>query len=276
MEPTANQKYRLVVFQSPEESEPARAMIARELKMHPLDAQRLVAHMPGILPGLYDAGQCKRLLDALFEMKIPAEARAQESFPDLTRPRQVHDMALTAGGLNIQDQLRKQTIHFLPWDQVGLIAAARVEVPDVVSEYVTPGLVAGAVRGVRRVLGGGALNRKEQVIHSSYVPRGEAIIWRKRPHAVFRLSEEKLHYDILGEHRAGTASENFPRLLRWMAALTEQAFLTESSLIYIGRKGGEVPVFPDMERLTETATMELLRAWYRKDRSEALDLTQVD
>lgn len=271
METAASPKYKLVVFQSPDEPEPVRAMLARELKMQPLDAQRLVAHMPGILPGLYDNSQCKRVLDQLFDLQIPAEARSQESFPDLSRPRQVHDMALTAGGLNIRDMVRKQTLHFLPWDQVGMIAAARVEVPDVVTEYVTPGLVAGAVRGVRRVLGGGALNRKERVIHSSYVPKGEAIIWRKRPHGVFRLSEEKLRYDILGEHRAETASDNFPRLVRWLAALSEQAFLPESSLIYIGKKSGEVPVFQDMESLTEAATMELLRAWYRKDRSEAAD-----
>ena len=60
----SHSKYRLVVFQEPAEIEPVRIMLARELAIHPLDALRLVAHMPGILPSLYDAGQCKRILDA--------------------------------------------------------------------------------------------------------------------------------------------------------------------------------------------------------------------
>ena len=267
----SHSKYRLVVFQEPAEIEPVRIMLARELAIHPLDALRLVAHMPGILPGLYDAGQCKRILDALFEFKLPAEARSLETFPDLSRPKLVHDFTLTPGGLNICDVIRKQTLNFLPWDQIGMIAAAKLELPDTVSEYYAPGLVAGAVRGVRRVLGGGALNRKERIVSSPIAPKGEAIIWRKRPHGVFRLSEDKLRYDILGEHRAETASDNFPRLLRWLAAGTETAFLPDSSLIYLGRKGGEIPVYPDLESLTEMATMELLRSWYRADRSEAQD-----
>ena len=196
----SHSKYRLVVFQEPAEIEPVRIMLARELAIHPLDALRLVAHMPGILPGLYDAGQCKRILDALFEFKLPAEARSLETFPDLSRPKLVHEFTLTPGGLNICDVIRKQTLNFLPWDQIGMIAAAKLELPDTVSEYYAPGLVAGAVRGVRRVLGGGALNRKERIVSSPIAPKGEAIIWRKRPHGVFRLSEDKLRYDIICQH----------------------------------------------------------------------------
>ncbi|MCY2932822.1 MAG: hypothetical protein NT172_01530 [Planctomycetota bacterium] len=267
----SNLKYRLVVFQEPVETEPVRIMMARELAIHPLDAQRLVAHMPGILPGLYDAGQCKRVLNSLFEFQLPAEARSQESFPDLSRPKSVHEFNLTPGGLNICDVIHKQTINFLPWNQIGMIAAAKLELPAVVTEYYPPGIVAGAARGVRRILGGGALNRKDRIVHSPIAPKGEAIIWRKRPHGVFRLSEEKLRYEILGEHLAETATENFPRLLRWLAAGADNAFLPESSLIYLGRKGGEIPVYPDLESLAEMATMELLRSWYRSDRSESED-----
>lgn len=267
----SNLKYRLVVFQEPVETEPVRIMMARELAIHPLDAQRLVAHMPGILPGLYDAGQCKRVLDSLFEFQLPAEARSQESFPELSRSKSVHEFNLTPGGLNICDVIHKQTINFLPWNQIGMIAAAKLELPAVVTEYYPPGIVAGAARVVRRILGGGALNRKDRIVHSPIAPKGEAIIWRKRPHGVFRLSEEKLRYEILGEHLAETATENFPRLLRWLAAGADNAFLPESSLIYLGRKGGEIPVYPDLESLTEMATMELLRSWYRSDRSESED-----
>jgi hypothetical protein len=262
-------QYKLVVFQAPVERESVRNMIVKTLKIHALDAQRLVAHMPGILPGLYGADDCRKLLDALFEMSIPAEARAQDQFPDLSRPKQVHDLILTPGGLNIRDLVRKQTLHFLPWNQIGLIAAGRVEMPSVVTEYTPPGITRGVVYGVRRMLGGGSLNRKEQTVHSPVAPKGEAIIWRKNPHGAFRLSEDKLRYDILGEQRAETAFENFPRLLRWLAAGTDEAFLTQGSLVYLGNEIGEIPVYPDLDSLTETATMELLRSWYRKDRDES-------
>ncbi|MFM7594490.1 MAG: hypothetical protein ACKO85_22070, partial [Isosphaeraceae bacterium] len=65
-------KYRLVVFRAPDSPEPARDMLAKALKMHPLDASRLVAHMPGILPGLFTPDQCNMVLDGLFGLKVAA------------------------------------------------------------------------------------------------------------------------------------------------------------------------------------------------------------
>lgn len=269
MPATESTQYRLVVFQEPAEHDPVRDLLAKTLKIHPLDAQRLVAHMPGILPGLYSAKDSRKLLDALFELKIPAEARAYDQFPDLSRPKQVHDMILTAGGVNIRDLVHKQTLHLLPWNQIGMIAAGRVQLPNVVTEYTPPGMTRAVVYGVRRMLGGGSLNRKERTVSSPVAPKGEAIIWRKNPHGAFRLSEDKLRYDILGDQRAETASENFPKLLRWLSGGADQAFLTSGSLKFMGNEPGEVPIFADFDSLTESATMELLRSWYRADREKA-------
>jgi hypothetical protein len=264
-------KYRLVAFGKPEDSEPVRLMLAKELEIHPLDAQRLLAHMPGILPGLYDAATAKRVLDQLFEMQVPAEARSQDTFPDLSRPRSVQDLILTPGGINIRDTVRKQTLHFVPWNRIGLIAAARIESPEIVNEYVPPGITRNVVYGVRRMLGGGSLNRKERTVRSPGFPKGEAILWRKEPHGVFRLSEDRLRYDILGEHRAATAAENFPRLVKWLASGAEQAFLTDSARVCIGETPGEMTVYPSEDAFIEAATMQLLKTWYRADHQKAGD-----
>jgi hypothetical protein len=262
-------KYRLVVFGKPEETEPVRDFLAKSLGIHPLDALRLTAHMPGILPGLFDAQTSKKVLDGFFELKIPAEARSADTFPDLSRPRSVQDLTLTGGGINIRDNVRKQTLHFLPWNRIGLIAAGRIQMPDTVIDYVPPGITRNVVYGVRRMLGGGSLNRKERSVRSPGFPKGEAILWRREPHGVFRLSEDKLRYDILGEHRAETAAENFPRLIKWLAVGAETAFLTDSTQSYIGETGAEPEIFPDEESLIESATMQLLKSWYRQDREKA-------
>lgn len=262
-------KYRLVVFGKPEETEQIRDFLAKSLGIHALDALRLTAHMPGILPGLYDARTSKTILDQLFELKIPAEARSSDTFPDLARPRSVHDLTLTGGGINIRDNIRKQTLHFLPWNKIGLIAAGRIHVPDTVLEYDPPGITRNVVYGVRRMLGGGSLNRKERTVRSPGFPKGEAILWRREPHAVFRLSEDKLRYDILGEHRAENAAENFPRLIKWLAGGAENAFLTDSTRAYIGEIEGEPEIYPDEDSLIESATMQLLKSWYKQDREKA-------
>lgn len=268
---SSTDSYRLVVFQAPDQRDQVRSAIAKILGIHTLDAQRLVAHMPGILPGLYNAQTCRQLLEVLFQYQIPAEARLLDQFPDLNRPKQIYDMVLTAGGLNFLDQVHKQTAHFLPWDQVGMIATARVEVPNVVTEYTPPGITRSVVYGVRRMMGGGALNRKERVVHSPVSPKGEAIIWRKRPHAAFRLSEDKLRYDILGDHLAETATENFPKLIRWLCGGAGDAFLSKGTEALISKTPDDIPVFPDLESFTENVTMELLRSWYRKDRDAAAE-----
>jgi len=262
-------KYRLVVFEKPEDTEPVRAFLAKALGIHPLDAQRLTAHMPGILPGLYDAKTSKTVIDRLFELRIPAEARSTDTFPDLTRPRVVQDLTLTGGGINFRDNVTKQTLHFLPWNRIGLIAAGRIVVPDTVIEYDPSGITRNVVYGVRRMLGGGALNRKERTVRAAGFPKGSAIIWRREPHGVFRLSEDRLRYDILGEHRAETAAENFPRLIKWLAASAENAYLTDATRALIGDTGIEPQVYPDEETMIESATMQLLRSWYRQDREKA-------
>jgi hypothetical protein len=269
MSPLTPVKYRIAVFAKPESAEPVRDFLARTLSIHPLDAQRLTAHMPGILPGLYDAVTSKAILDRFFDLKLPAEARSSDSFPDLSRPKSVHDLALTPGGVNIRDNVRKQTLHFLPWNNIGLIAAARIREPDTILEYNPPGITRNVVYGVRRMLGGGSLNRKERTVRSPGNPRGEAILWRREPHGVFRLSEDKLRYDILGDHRGETAAENFPRLIKWLASAAENAFLTDSTQAMIGRIEGEPDIFPDEESLIESATMQILKHWYHKDREKA-------
>lgn len=269
MSPLTPVKYRLAVFGKPESTEPVRDFLAKTLQIHPLDAQRLTAHMPGILPGLFDAETSKKILDRFFELKLPAEARSADSFPDLSRPRPVQDLTLTPGGVNFRDNVRKQTLHFLPWNKIGLIAAGRIAMPDTVIEYDPSGITRNVVYGVRRMLGGGSLNRKERTVRSPGFPKGEAILWRKEPHGVFRLSEDKLRYDILGEHRAENAAENFPRLIKWLATAADDAFLTDSTKALIGQIEGEPDVYSDEEALIESATMQLLRSWYRADREKS-------
>ena len=127
--PTTTPQYRLVIFDVIDEPLELRDLVCRATGMHPTDAILWIARTPGVWPRPLPEDQTRALLDGLYDLQVAAEARRTDRFPDLSPVRTIHDAACLDGGLRIKG-LRGEPTHWVPWDKIDLISAARIEADD--------------------------------------------------------------------------------------------------------------------------------------------------
>src|SRR5690242_20245100 len=94
--------YRLAVFEEVDEPQDVRDLVCRATQAHPTDAMQWIARLPGVWPHPLPEDQVRTLLDGLYELGVAAEAWRVDQFPDLSRPRTVHDVACLAEGFRVK------------------------------------------------------------------------------------------------------------------------------------------------------------------------------
>jgi hypothetical protein len=266
--------YRLVVFDAPDDPQATRDLVAKVVNMHPTDAMRWVARTPGVFPGLLTEGQVRPLLDGLYDLGVAAEAWRDDSFPDLTRPRVVHEAACLPEGFRITG-LRGEPTHWIPWDQIELVNAGRVvddENRDSDSPRWTSPIVMGLQVLVKRP---GSGNRSNRVPRTPRDPVGEIHIVRDNPRLAFRIIANQMNYASLGERLKPSAAENFPIFLAAIVAQADRAHITHSTrLLMIDSLNPETKEdlapkpydFDSSRAMIDDTTLKLLWSWYRRDR----------
>ena len=144
-------QYRLVIFDQLDD---------------PQRVRDLFAEVPGPTrptpcsgsPGSRGSGRrCSReadppALDWLYQLEIAAEAWRSDAFPDVSRPRTIHEGACLEGGFRVTG-LRGEPTHWAPWDKVELIAAGRIAADDEFREVTPPGWVNALSTGFRAAIG---------------------------------------------------------------------------------------------------------------------------
>ena len=261
----ANDGYRLVLFDAPEDPQAVRDLLCRVTGIHPTDAMQWVARSPGIWPWPLSKEQAGELLDGLFELEVPAEARLVDAIPNLAPPRTIHAAACLPEGFRVKG-LRREPTHWVPWDKMELISAGIVEAHDEFREVVPPTWVTAVSSGLNAILRRPqVIARKQRATRVIRDPYREAILVRRDPRIAFRVVENRMNYAYLGDRLRPTASENFPLVLDDLRGLATSAFFTDPTLGLLG-EAPEAPMFASSQALLDYSTHRLLWSWYRKDR----------
>ncbi len=264
--PHGTEGYRLVLFASPEDPSAVRDLMAGVTGIHPTDAMQWVARAPGVWPRPLSQDEAKRLLDGLFDLGVPAEARRADLFPKLTPPRTIHIAACLDEGFRVGG-LRGEPTHWVPWDRVEVIAAGRVEVPDEFRDVHPPSWVSAATSGLRAILRKPQSQaRRRRATRIMHEPRGEVLLVRRDPMICFRVIENQMNYAYLGEGLRPSASENFPLLLKDLRDRATGAYITPTTESLLEGGPAEDWAFASSQALIDYATLRLLWSWYRKDR----------
>ncbi len=259
-------RYRLVVFDELEDPHRVRDLFSEVTGAHPTDAMQWLARVPGIWPKLLDEGQTRRLLDGLYELEIAAEAWRTDAFPDLSRPRTVHEAACIDGGFRVTG-LRGEPTHWIPWDRVELIAAGKIAADDEFREVTPPGWVNAISTGFRAAIGRSPRTaRKSRAMRIPRDPVGEVIVVRRDPRLAIRVVENKMNYGYLGDRLRPSAAENFPQLVGDLRRLARAAFVTPTTDALLDGGDPDDFEFDTSQSLLDYATLRLLWAWYRRDR----------
>jgi hypothetical protein len=258
--------YRLVVFDELDDPHPVRDLFCEVTGVHQADAVQWLAKVPGLWPRMLKEDQTRRLLDGLYELEIAAEAWRVDSFPDISRPRMVHEAACLDGGFRVTG-LRGEPTHWVPWEKVEMIAAGKIAAEDEFRDVTPPGWINALSTGFRAAIGRAPrTSRKSRAMRIPRDPIGELILVRRDPILSFRIVENKMNYAYLGDRLAPSAAENFPTLVADLRRLARQAFITPTTDALLLHKDADEFEFASSQSLVDYATLRLLWSWYRRDR----------
>ena len=266
---SSNIPYRLVVFDVLDDLPAVRDLFCQVTGAHPTDAMQWVARVPGLWPKLLDEGQARRLLDGLFALRVAAEAWRVDVFPNISRPRTIHEASCLEGGFRVTG-LRGEPTHWAPWDKIELVCAGRIAVEDEFRDVSPPGWINAISTGFRAAAGRAPRQARRQ--RASRIPRdpvGEVIVVRRDPRLAFRIVENKMNYAYLGDRLRATAAENFPSLVGDLRTMAPSAHVTPTTIALLDGERLENPggrEFDSSKELIDYATIQLLYGWYRRDR----------
>ncbi len=271
MPPTPAQ-YRLVVFDELDDPRPVRDLFAQALGVHPTDAAQWVARVPGVWPKLLGENDVRKLLDGLYALEVAAEAWRVDAFPDIRRPRTIHEAACIDGGLRITG-LRGEPTHWVPWDKVEMIAAGTIAADDSPTREATPpGWVNALSTGFRAAIGRAPrAARKARGFRTPRDPVGEVLIVRRDPLVAFRVVANQMNYAYLGDRLQAAAIDNFPVFLADLIRLARGAIVTPTTAEMLDPSDEIDPddyEFASTQGLVDYATLRLLWGWYRRDREK--------
>jgi hypothetical protein len=259
-------QYRLVIFDQLDDAQKVRDLFVEVTGAHPTDAMQWVARVPGIWPKMLDEKQTRRLLDGLYHLEIAAEAWRSDAFPDISRPRTIHEGACLDGGFRVTG-LRGEPIHWAPWDKVELIAAGRIAAADEFREVTPPGWVNALSTGFRAAIGRAPRTaRKGRAMRIPRDPVGEILIVRRDPRLAFRVVETKMNYGYLGDRLRHSSTENFPLLVGDLRRLATHAYITPTTEALLDGGDPDEHEFASSQSLLDYAVLRLLWSWYRRDR----------
>jgi hypothetical protein len=260
-------QYRLVVFEAVDEPQEVRDLFCRVAGIHPTDAMQWIARVPGVWPHALPETETRALLDGLYILGVAAEAWRTDAFPDLSRPRTIHDAACLPEGFRVKG-LRGEPIHWAPWNKVELVAAGRIETEDEYRGVSPPAWPSAVVAGLRAMVARRPIpsTRRARAQRIPRDPLGEVLIVRRDPRLVFRVVENQMNYAYLGAGLKPTAAENFPLLVADLCARADDAYITPSTRSLLSHGDVKDHSFPTSQALLDYATHRLLWSWYRRDR----------
>ena len=183
--------YRLVVFDEIDDPRPVRDLFCRVTGIHPTDAAQWLARVPGVYPKPLAEHAVRPLLDGLYELGIAAEAWRTDQFPDLSKPRTIHDAACLPEGFRVKG-LRGEPTHWAPWEKVELLCAGRIAAEDEFRGPSPPSWTSTLTIGLRGLIrrGAGLPSRRARAQRIPRDPVGELILVRRdlKPPRVSRHS----------------------------------------------------------------------------------------
>lgn len=271
--PTADNTYRLVVFEEPEDPPAVRDLLCAVTGIHPTDAMLWVARAPGIWPQPLAEGEVRELLDGLYELGVPAEAWRLDLIPALSPARTIHDAACLPEGFRVRG-LRGEATHWVPWEKVELLSAGRIRAEDEFHRVIPPGPMTALADGLRTALRRpGRTPRRARAQRIIRDPVAEVIIVRRDPLIAFRAVANKMSYAYLGDRLNPSAAENFPAFLSDLIAGADRAYVTPTTRALLDGGDPADSEFPTSQALLDYSTHRLLWGWYRRDRDAHEDVT---
>jgi hypothetical protein len=255
----SSRDWHVIVFADNFDRQLLRALVGEHLDMERADATRLAAHAPGVLARPLTNTQADRLVEALTNVGIVAEAWPVDRIPDLSEPRTMHKLICRVDGLEAFG-LRGEPSHWLPWEHVELLSLGVLPRGSRDLSLSAPAWVTAAAAVVRPLLLGGPRSRPRRVRRREPVAP-ELWIIRARPLLVLRVQQDRMSYEYLGDRLQPSSGANFRVFLDDLVRSVPGAGLTPALQSFLNYDRPGHYFFSSAQQLMEYTTWQLLLRW---------------
>ena len=237
---------RIALFAAAEDPQDLADVLIQELGMHATDAMIQAHSAPGLLPHRFPREQSEKLIDALQKLGLQAAAFADDELPDLHHSRSAHHCRCTTDGLEVIGADGK-TENSIPWNDLDFICVGII--PQSTSRHY-PTRDMSVLSAARR--------SPHAPLETPATEEPELWFARRNPFRPYRLDQQRMNYEYLGEKKTSSAAVNFQLFLKDLVQQAPQAYLAPSTRAFLNHGPESHYHFKSAEELASYAQFHLL------------------
>ncbi|MEW4489640.1 hypothetical protein AB1L42_16275 [Thalassoglobus sp. JC818] len=212
--------YLVIVQSLPKDRLPLHEILVENLKMHPTDALKKIHDLPGIVAVDLEQGTALKVARDFLSAGCRVTVASDETLPDLEHSPKLHHVRCHPDGFELVG-LDGSKFAVLPWTSfaflsVGMIPFSYNENP---ADRFTTASSPGPSSTTKRA--------------SSLPKARELWITTHHPDRCFRIEEQEMNYEYLGERKSSSATTNFELLVRDIVKFAPHIALSSSARAYL-------------------------------------------
>lgn len=238
--------YRVVVFARPDDPEIFADAIAKPLNLNRVDARIDWHNIPGVLPHHLTLDAASEVAAAIRGLGVNSIVVMESTLPRLDRAEVVHRAACLPEGLEIAG-LSGARHALIEWENLVVAAVGYVPLESAQHYNVEPSVVVFS-----------APHSHTELTETTSINGFELWLVTAHPERVFRIEQDRMNYEYLGERMVESAAANFKVFLADIAAHAKHTYMTPAVHAVLEHKPLGKYRFADAEALKRDTLLHVL------------------
>lgn len=232
----------IVIYNAPTDPHVVAAILMDVIGLSPTDALIHARSAPGVLPDRVTAAQAELLIQRFSAIGLSAEVIDVADLIDFHAPEIMHQARLEAQGLVFATDHGSGLV---PWNMLRVISAGQV--PLETTTRLNPGENQMFV----------AARRSRPPAHVTTLPPTMEL-WLIGNQKPIRLDQTRMNYEVLGDEKTDSSTENFRRFLTHLTERATTAHVTPATKAYLQHGSALEYMFhsaDELQRVTQLQTL---------------------
>ncbi len=238
--------YRVVVFARPDDPETFADAISKALQLNRVDARIDWHNIPGVLPHHLSLDVASEVAAAVRELGVNASVVLESTLPRLDHAEVIHRAACLPEGLEIAG-LSGARHALIEWENLVVADVGYVPLESAQHYNVEPSVVVFS-----------APHSHTELTETTAISGFELWLVTAHPDRVFRIEQDRMNYEYLGERMVESAAANFKVFLADIAAHAKRTYLTPAVRAVLEQKPLGKYRFADSEALKRDTLLHVL------------------
>lgn len=209
--------YRVVVFARPDDQDEFVDAVMEATGTNRVDARIAWNLAPGILPHKFSLDVASELANSIRGLGVNTSVVLESTLPKLDRADVIHRCACSPEGLEIAGLSGARTA-LIEWQDIALVSVGLVPLETAKHYNVEPQVAVFS-----------APHSHTELTETTAITGFELWIITSHPERIFRIEQDRMNYEYLGERKVPSAAANFKVFLTDIALFAKNAYLTPAA-----------------------------------------------